>query len=97
MTIKLGNNENSEFTKLENLKRDLIRKYSNEKVFNDVNKLNISLVYKDNVYLKYLKFPKSIYRQYFLHLLTIDTKEKRRVKRKDKNEVKYLIKLIYGE
>lgn len=97
MTIKLGNNENSEFTKLEISKRDLIRKFSNEKVFNDVNKINISLVYKDNIYLKYLKFPKSIYRQYFLHLLTNDTKEKIRISGKDKNEVKQLIKLIYGQ
>jgi hypothetical protein len=54
-------------------------------------------VYKDNIYLKYLKFPKSIYRQYFLHLLTNETKEKIHIKRKDKNEVKEIIKLIYGQ
>ena len=97
MTIKLGNNGNLEFTKLENSKRALIRKYSNENSYSDVNKINISLVYIDNIYLKFLKFPKSIYRQYFLHLLTNETKEKIHIKRKDKNEVKEIIKLIYGQ
>ena len=87
--------ENSVLTQKEDLKRDLIRKFSNEKVFNDVNKINISIVYKDNIYLKYLKFPKSIYRQYFLQLLTNDIIEKIRISVKDKNEVKQLLKLIY--
>lgn len=78
-------------------KKNLILRFSKKYENSQIDKMNIVLVYKDLKLLKYLLMPKSIYRKYYIRLLTNFTEEVIPVKRKDKNEIKEKLKLIYED
>ena len=78
-------------------KKKLIVKFSKKYENSQIDKMNVVLVYKDIKLFKYMLLPKSIYRKYYLRLLTNFTEEVIPVKRKDKNEIKEMLRLIYED
>lgn len=78
-------------------KRNLILKFAKDYEDIQIDKMNVVLVYKDNKFLKYILFPKSIYRRYYLRLLTKFTEENIPINSKYKDEVKRMLKVIYGD
>ena len=78
-------------------KKNLILRFSKKYENSQIDKMNVVLVYKDIKLFKYMLLPKSIYRKYYLRLLTNFTEEVIPVKRKDKNEIKEMLRLIYED
>ncbi len=78
-------------------KRNLILKFASDYEDIQIEKMNVVLVFKDDKLLKYMLLPKSIYRRYYLRLLTKFTEETIPIKRKDKDEIKSMLKVIYGD